>query len=350
MRSRSRARSRAVSWTDREIGSRERSRRSAASREQPCLERRTQRPAARPGHQRQQQRFLAVQAVLGLIEHHGRRRFEDLGCDFFVAMGRQAMEKCGMVCRDAHQLRRHLIPGERVHPLGAFCFLSHRCPDIGVDGISTTDGFDRISEDWIFAPCCATRIACSMIAAGQLVSFRRRDVKGRAQHDRALREGRRNVVTVADEGDGAADPASPDFVKRLQIGKSLARVLLIGQRVDHVQTRRGLGELEQCRMREGAHHHASHPAFEVARDVDCGLALAERSDRKRCDDIAAELTHGDFERGNRSKRRLFEQKRDVCAAQRVRGRRFLSQRAVAFHARRQARDRPRARPARSPAS
>ena len=44
-------------------------------------------------HQRQQQRLLAVQPVLGLIEHDRRRRFEHVGRDFFVAVGRQAVHE-----------------------------------------------------------------------------------------------------------------------------------------------------------------------------------------------------------------------------------------------------------------
>jgi hypothetical protein len=47
----------------------------------------------RLAEQHQQQRLLRVQAVLGLIENHRLRRFDDFVGHFFAALGRQAMHE-----------------------------------------------------------------------------------------------------------------------------------------------------------------------------------------------------------------------------------------------------------------
>ena len=133
---------------------------------------------------------------------------------------------------------------------------------------------------------------------------------------------------------GAAE-AAPALVQRQEIGGRLARMLLVGQRVDHVQARRRLGELDDAVLAEGADHGARHPAFEVAGDVGDGLARAERAFLRRDDHVAAELVHGDLERRARPQRRLVEQQRDVLAGQRLRRRRAASQLALALQARRQ---------------
>ncbi len=157
----------------------------------------------------------------------------------------------------------------------------------------------------------------------------------RAEHDRALRQRRRDVVAVADERDRAARPFAPHFFQRLQVGQRLARVLGVAQRVHDVKARRRVRELEQRRVRVGPHDDALDPALEIASHVDGRLALAERGDRVWRDDVAAELAHGDLEGRDRAQRRFLEQQRDVSAAERVRGRGLLSQRAIALDACRQ---------------
>ncbi len=70
---------------------------------------------------------------------------------------------------------------------------------------------------------------------------------------------------------------SPQLLaQRQHVGQRLARMLLVGERVDDVQARRRGGELAQPRLRERAHDRAAHPALEVARDVVDRLAAAER--------------------------------------------------------------------------
>ena len=153
------------------------------------------------------------------------------------------------------------------------------------------------------------------------------------EHDGALRERRRDVVAVPHERDRAARPFAPHFLERLKIRQRLAGMFGVAQRVDDMKARRRLRELQQRRVRVGAHHHALDPSLEIAGDVDGRLALAECRDRVRSDDVAAELANGDLERRDRAQRRFLEQQGDVSSAERVCGRRFLAERAVPLDAR-----------------
>ena len=69
------------------------------------------------------------------------------------------------------------------------------------------------------------------------------------------------------------------FPQRQHVRQRLTRMLLVGQRIDDVQARRGRGERRQPRLLERADDDAGDPALEVARDVLDGLAAAERRRR-----------------------------------------------------------------------
>ena len=117
---------------------------------------------------------------------------------------------------------------------------------------------------------------------------------------------------------------APPLAQRQAVGQRLARVLVVGQRVDHVQPRRRGGELLEQPLRERPDDDRVDPALEVARDVGDRLAAAERGVRLQRDHVAAELADGDLERRARAQRRLLEQHRDVPAAERVGGRRLAA--------------------------
>ena len=82
--------------------------------------------------------------------------------------------------------------------------------------------------------------------------------------------------------------------QRQQVGQRLARVLLVGERVDDVEARRRGRELLEHLLRERANDDGVHPAFEVAGDVGRRLAAAERDiggneDRDRRPTLAPRL-------------------------------------------------------------
>src|SRR5689334_20418528 len=88
----------------------------------------------------QQNGFLHMQAILGLIEDHGPRRVDYVISNFFAAMRRQAMHKQRMRRGSSEQLIVDLISAEYLLALCGFALLSHAGPDIGVNCIRSSDG------------------------------------------------------------------------------------------------------------------------------------------------------------------------------------------------------------------
>ena len=134
--------------------------------------------------------------------------------------------------------------------------------------------------------------------------------------------------------------ASEPLLQREQVGHGLARVLLVGERVDDVQARRGGGELLEDLLRERADDDRIHPALEIARDVGRRLAPAERHVGGNQDRIAAQLAHRDLEGHPRAQRRLVEEQRDVASRQAASRRGVGPRRAPASAARPRAGRRP----------
>ena len=115
------------------------------------------------------------------------------------------------------------------------------------------------------------------------------------EEGRPVRERGRDVVAVADKGERAAGQCSPPFPKRDEIGERLARMLLIGQRVDHVEPAGGRSEFGEHGLRKRADDHGVNPPLQISGDVGHRFAPAERHIRLQRDDLAAQLAHGDLE-------------------------------------------------------
>ncbi len=73
-------------------------------------------------------------------------------------------------------------------------------------------------------------------------------------------------------------------------------MFFVGQRIHDSQSRRGVGEFLEPRLRERADHRNGNPALEIAGDVDNGFAAAKRDAFRRLDRLAAELGDCDLER------------------------------------------------------
>ena len=145
----------------------------------------------------------------------------------------------------------------------------------------------------------------------------------------------RDVVAVADERDRPPSKRTPAFLQCQEIGDGLTGMLLVGQRVDHVELLRRRRELLERFLGKRPNDDSVDPAFEIPRDVLHRFAAAQRDVRLKRHDVAAELARGDFERGPRAKRRLLEQQRDVPALERVCSRRLAPQRPLGLQTRRQ---------------
>ena len=148
-----------------------------------------------------------------------------------------------------------------------------------------------------------------------------------------VREGDSHVVAVADVRDGPAPQRPPALAERQTVRDGLARMLLVGQRVDDMQLfGRGRELLEQP-MRERADDDRVHPSCQVARDVGHRFPASERRIGQERHHMTAELAHGDLESRTRPKRRLLEEHGHVTAAQEVGGGRLSAKRSVGLYLR-----------------
>ncbi len=226
--------------------------------------------------QHRENRLLRVQPVLGLVEHDGPRAVEDTGGDFLAAVRRQAMHEERVRLGARHQRLVDLIAGKRPFPFARFVLLSHRRPDVGVDGARALDRGLRVGEQP--KRRAVTRQARDLLldSVRQDVAVRRGQVHVHAGHHRRLRQRGRDVVAVADVRDGAAGQRAEPLLQREQVGHGLARVLLVGECVHDVQARSRGGELLEHLLRERADDDGIDPALEVARDVGRRLPAAER--------------------------------------------------------------------------
>ena len=128
-------------------------------------------------------------------------------------------------------------------------------------------------------------------------------------------QGRRDIVAVADVGDGTPLQRSELLLQRQQIGKRLARMFFVRQRIHDAQGGRRRGELLDDLLGERANHDRIDPAFEITRDVCNRFAVAERDLRRNQYWRTAKLPNRHLERDARSQRGLVEEQRDVPAGE-----------------------------------
>ncbi len=205
----------------------------------------------------------------------------------------------------ASAIRRlvHLVRAERLETRLALVLLAHRHPDVGVDRIGARDRLGRIGDD------------------------RRRDVVDvprRGGEDelhprqaRRLRQRAGDVVAVPHERDLQPLERAEVLPQREDVGQRLARVVLVGERVDDGPAR-SLGQLVDRRLREGAHHDRRGIAGERPRRVAERLASPElqlvgAQDEREHPEPLGRGREGDA----RARRGLLEEADDGVAAQRV---------------------------------
>jgi hypothetical protein len=78
---------------------------------------------------------------------------------------------------------------------------------------------------------------------------------------RRVRQRRRDVVAVADKGNGPAAQRAPSFSQCQHVGDDLARMLIVGECVDDVHGAGVAGEQLQGAVRERTDYDRVNPPF-----------------------------------------------------------------------------------------
>src|SRR5271156_6316747 len=273
---------------------------------------------ARLIEQRQQNRFLHVQAIFGLFENDGAWRIHDGFADFRGAVGRKTVHEDGVGRGMGEERVVDLVIGKGGTAHRCFVLLAHAGPRICVDRLRTGDCFGGRAQDFDFAARFAHHalgfgddIRIGLVARGR----RYANVGAGARADAEQRV--TGVIAIADVGDFQAAQISEAFFEREEIGERLAGMITIGKRVDHWNAGVG-GQLLEGFLLENACDDAGDPALEAFRDVRDGFAFAEMRDGViEKYGRAPQAGDADFESDARAQRRLFENHREETTGERA---------------------------------
>src|ERR1019366_2733982 len=118
---------------------------------------------------------------------------------------------------------------ERLRAGRLLLFLSHRGPDVGVHDVRAGDGFARVAVQRDVRVLLGAREQRGI----GIVAFGAREGEIEAEPVRGVEPGVRHVVAVADPRDLLALVGAEVLPHRDNIGEDLARMLKIGEAVDH---------------------------------------------------------------------------------------------------------------------
>ena len=171
-----------------------------------------------------------MQAILGLIEGDTLRTFQHFVGDLLAAVRRQTMHHHRIGFRHGDDLAIDLVGAKRSQAVLHLFFLAHAGPDIGIDPIGAGHRFSDRMSDRDLRPLAARLLqnrGVRFVTLGTGQGERKR-------HDGGGFQPRMNhVIAVADESDLQTFELALMLDQGLAIGEHLARMVAIGERVDH---------------------------------------------------------------------------------------------------------------------
>src|ERR1700722_19261394 len=113
--------------------------------------------AAQLIEQRQQNRFLHVQAIFGLLENDRTRRIHNVSRDLSATMGGEAVHEDCVGSGVRKQRVVYLVGGKSLGARGRFLFLAHAGPNVGVNRLHLGHCFFRGVQDFNLSAGLASR-------------------------------------------------------------------------------------------------------------------------------------------------------------------------------------------------
>jgi hypothetical protein len=223
----------------------------------------------------EEQGFLGVHAVFGLVEDYGLGAVEDLVGDFGVAVGGEAVHEDGVWLGVEHEGFVDLVGFEDGGALGGLVLEAHAGADVGIDGVGSGDGFDGIVHEGDAAAGgfgdldglvddlefggeafgCGDGAVCAELCGGE-------------------DEGVADVVAVADVGEVETGCGAEALFEGEEVGDGLAGVFEVGEGVDDGDAGGG-SHLGDGVVGVGAEDDEAHPALDVVGHIGEGFAFAE---------------------------------------------------------------------------
>src|SRR5208337_142779 len=229
----------------------------------------------RLGVKRVQDRFLHVHTICGLLQDNGVGSIEHFVSDFRAAVRRKTVHEDRIQSGLLHEFAIHLIGLEDLAADLFFSFETHAGPGIGVDRLSSGDGFVWIGKELNFGASFLrdTLGICNDVCVGRVVGGSgNADVNAKAGGKIEKRVA--NVVAIADIGEFESFDGAELLLEGEEIRQRLARMKLVRKRVDNRNSDVG-GHFFKDALFVDARHDALNPLLEISSDVGNGLAFAE---------------------------------------------------------------------------
>ena len=256
--------------------------------------------------------FLGVQTVLGLVKDEIGVGFHDFLGDFFAAIGGQAVHDEGTGFGVSEEGGVDLPGTQDFDAFFGFFFLAHADPDIGVNGICTCDRSDGVVGDGEVGLIRQS----GEEAGGGLEGFGRTDDHVKTATHGGPNPGPGNVaIAIAQKDDALALPGTESFLNGQQVGEDLAGVLVVGEGVDGGDAG-VVGKIDHVLLGEGADDSAVNHAAEDAGGVLDGLTAAELDvDTGKEHGGAAEFADADLKADASTSGGLGENERPLLAGE-----------------------------------
>ena len=212
---------------------------------------------------------------------------------------------------DAHHVLIHLPIGKILHALFVLGFKSHAGPHIGRHQMRVASSLHRVGEFLV------------MILAEQPGSFRLNFIAGRGrdmhveiQYLSGLQPGVAHIVRVPDPCHGLTLYRAALLDICVYVAKYLARMILVGQAVDHRHARIRGKALDDALLEGAYHHQVTHPRDHLSGIFHRLAAPQLRIARIQIDRRTTELLHTGFERQPRACAGLLEDHHQCAISQR----------------------------------
>jgi hypothetical protein len=178
-------------------------------------------------HRPIQNRLLHMQPVFCLLENRAGVGFQCFLVNLFAAIRGQTVHHQRVLFRQLHQNGIDLVAGQKFDALLRLGFLAHRNPHVGVKQIrALRGGLDVARDGYVSARPFQQLLR-------RLEFFRGRDAQFKTKLSRRPNPRVRHVAgAVAYERNGFAFDRAASLLERENVRENLARMLIVGQRVD----------------------------------------------------------------------------------------------------------------------
>src|SRR5438552_1351566 len=207
-----------------------------------------------------------MQAILRFIPYDALRSVDDLRLDLLAPVHGQTVHENRIGLRSGHHRAVDSPVFKVAPPFGALRLETHARAHIGRDEISTAAGIHGVGER-----SHVVELADAYPVWVDFVARRGRHVNVESEDRCGLQPCTANVVGIAYPSHRFALHRAAMLDVGINVGENLARVILVGQAVDHWHARIRREALDNDLLESADHHYVDHARYHPG-DILDGLA------------------------------------------------------------------------------